>query len=159
MDPVSLVVGALAAGAQASVDKARKTTLTDTYVRLKQRVASGFAGNRPAEVALAEYEADPATWFAPLAKAVHDSGAADDTEVVSLAKRLMDLADPSGAKAGKYSVSVGTGKYSVSVGSSAGVVVGDHNTVTQTFDDVGAADLPAGGGSGNSPGSPVADDD
>ena len=148
MDPRLLVFGALEVGARTGVGEATRTTLTDTYLRLKQRVASEFAGNRAAEVVLVKYEADPEAWAAPLAKALEDSGATHDTEVQGLARQFLDLADPSGAEVAKYINTNVTqsGEFHTSIG---GKISGD----------IVGADLPAGGGAGNSPGVPVADDD
>ena len=40
-----------------------------------------------AELVLAQYEIDPETWETPLAKMLHDTGAADDANLVAVARR------------------------------------------------------------------------
>jgi hypothetical protein len=59
-------------------------------------------------------------------KAVTDSGAAADPVVIELAQMLLALIDAEGAKAGECVVDVRD---------SQGVVIGDGNTVTQSFGD------------------------
>lgn len=73
---------------------------------------------------LAEHEADPETWQAPLAKKLTDSGAADDAALVAAAKALMDLVDAAGARAGKYNVTIKD---------SEGVQIGDHGVQINRF--------------------------
>jgi hypothetical protein len=71
MDPVTLIVTALAAGASAGVIDALKDNAKDAakaaYARLRGLVRKRVAGNPGAELALTEHEADPENWAAPLA--------------------------------------------------------------------------------------------
>jgi hypothetical protein len=76
----------------------------DAYEAMKRLVSKRLAGRRSAEVALIEYEVDPQTWERPLAKALAESGAADDEAVVVTAQQLMGLVDAAGTAAGKYTV-------------------------------------------------------
>jgi hypothetical protein len=132
MDPVTLILGALAAGAVAGVSQTATTAVKDAYTGLKNLVARRLAGRPTAEVALAEHEQDPETWKAPLGKALTEADAATDPQVIEAAERLMALVDPAGATAGKYTVDL-RGAQSVQVG--------DHNTMTSTF---GAPPTPHG---------------
>jgi hypothetical protein len=120
MDPVSLIVGALAAGVSAT----GKAAVQDAYEGLKRMVGARLAGRRAAEVALAEHEADPDTWYQPLAKAVAESGAARDEAIVAAAQRVMALLDADGMAAGKYVVNLGD---------SQGVQIGDSNQQVNLF--------------------------
>jgi hypothetical protein len=122
MDPVSLVVGALAAGAS---DTARQA-VTDSYDGLKQLLLRRFSGDRAAEVALTGHEADPDRWRLPLAEALEQTGAATDAEVLAAAQVVIDLVGSDARPAGKYRVDVKGAR---------GVQVGDRNHQVNVFDD------------------------
>lgn len=83
-----------------------------------------FAGNRSAEVALAEHAEDPETWQAPLTKALTESGAGADPVVIEAAQQLMALLDEAGTRAGKYHVDLR---------GASGVQVGDGNQQVNFF--------------------------
>ena len=120
MDPVSLVVGALAAG----VSETGKAAVKDAYEALKRRLAAVFAGRPAAQTALSEHAADPQTWDKPLAKAIAESGAARDGQIITAAQELMRLVDAAGAAAGKYQVDLRGAQ---------GVQVGDGNQQVNVF--------------------------
>jgi hypothetical protein len=128
MDPITLIVTALAAGAAAgaldTVTDGAKAGITAAYAKLRGLLTRRVAGNQVAEVALAQYEADPKTWEAPLTTTLTTLGAADDAELVTAAKALMELVDQSGARAGKYNVTIKGAK---------GVQVGDGNIQVNRF--------------------------
>jgi hypothetical protein len=124
MDPVTLVVAALTAGAASGVGEAATTAVKDAYQALKRLVSARFAGRRSAEVALTEHEADPEAWQAPLAAELVRTAAVDDLRVIEAAQRLMALLDEAGSRAGKYTVDLRGAQ---------GVQVGDHNTQHNTF--------------------------
>jgi len=124
LDPVTLILGALAAGAIKGVGETATTAVKDAYAGLKRLVARRLAGRPSAVVALAEHEQDQETWKAPLGKALAEADAATDPQVIEAAERLMALVDPAGATAGKYTVDLRGAQ---------GVQVGDHNEQTNTF--------------------------
>jgi hypothetical protein len=124
MDPVTLVVTALSAGALKGTAEAASTTVTASYAGLKQLVRSRLAGKPSAELILAEHEADPETFEVPVTKLLRDSGLAQDEAAIAAATRLLEVLDTPGAQAGKYVVDVRN---------SPGTVIGDHTHVTQTF--------------------------
>jgi hypothetical protein len=128
MDPITVIVAALAAGASAGAIDALKDDVKESaraaYGRLRDLVRRRLRGNASAEVILAEHEADPATYDAPLTKKLTEAGAGADTELVAAAKALMELVDQKGAKSGKYNVTI-TG--------SQGIQVGDGNLQINTF--------------------------
>lgn len=104
MDPVSLIVAALVAGAVKSSEGVAEQSLKDAYAGLKGLV-KGFFKDRPAaEMVLEEHEKDPETYQAPLAKQLKASGAAKDNEVLEEARKLLALADPEGTRSGVYNV-------------------------------------------------------
>jgi len=124
VDPVSLVLSALASGAARGAGDSASDAVKAAYGRLKRLITERFAGRKSAELALAEHAADPETWQAPLAKALTDSGAAADQVVIEAAQRLMVLLDSAGA---------GGGKYQVDLGDAQGVQVGDGNRQVNVF--------------------------
>jgi hypothetical protein len=124
MEPVSLIVGALAAGAVKGVGETAAAAVKDAYEGLKAAVAARFADKPTAEVVLAAHVQDPDTYDKPLAKHLSETGADTDPRIVQLAQTLMGLLDEQGAAAGKYRVDLRDAQ---------GVQVGDHNTQTNTF--------------------------
>jgi hypothetical protein len=106
MDPLTLIVAALTAGAVGGAGNVASTAVGDAYQGLKRLVAARFSGKKAAEVALAEHETDPEVWRAPLEKALSDSGASTDRDVIAAAQRLMELLDKAGSIAGKYTVTL-----------------------------------------------------
>jgi len=130
MDPVTLIIAALAAGASAGAIDALKDNTKEAakaaYGKLLDLVKRRFRGNAKAEETLADHQGDPETYAKPLAKKLTEAGAADDDELVAAAKALLELVDKAGAEHGKYNVTVSGSK---------GVYVGDYGTQTNTFTD------------------------
>jgi hypothetical protein len=104
MDPITLIVAALAAGASAGIGDAASQAIKDAYAGLKGLIKRRFAGNAKAEETLADHEADPKTYAKPMEKQVMESGVAEDRSVIEAAQRLMALLDPQGSAAGQYNV-------------------------------------------------------
>jgi hypothetical protein len=105
MDPVTLIVAALVAGAGLGLKNAASTAVTDAYNGFKGLVRRKLAGRPDAELVLARHEQDPQVWEKPLAQELTAAGAGADPELVSAAQALMRLVDAAGAAAGKYEVS------------------------------------------------------
>lgn len=121
MDPITLIVTALAAAAlkgdlQGKLAVARKT--------LNSLLRKWFADDAAGQYVLDEYEDDPETWRVPLERKLADSGAAEDPGLVSAAARVLDLADAQGAASGKYNVTGHGGQ---------GVQIGSYNTQANVF--------------------------
>jgi hypothetical protein len=128
MDPITLIVAALAAGASAgALDAVKddvKGAVQAAYAKLRDLVKRRFRGNAGAELILAEHQTDPVTYEAPLAKKLTEADAASDADLVATAKALMELVDQAGAKSGKYNVTIKGSK---------GVQVGDGNIQVNRF--------------------------
>ena len=128
MDPITLIVTALAAGASGGAISAlqddAKGAVIAAYGKLRGLAGKRVAGNPGAELALTEYESDPEHWETPLTAKLTQLGAADDTELVAAAKVLMELVDGSGARAGTYNVTIKNAK---------GVQFGDGNIQVNHF--------------------------
>lgn len=128
MEPITLILTALATGASAGALDTLKDDVKDkaktTYAKLHGLVKQRFRGNASAELVLSEHHADPETYAAPLAKKLTEAEAGDDAELVATARTLMELLDQAGARSGKYNVTVKDSK---------GVQVGDGNLQVNKF--------------------------
>jgi RIP homotypic interaction motif len=124
MDPITLIVTALAAGAASALQDGASAVVKDAYARLKALVTKRLADRPKGELVLAEHETAPQTWQAPLAAELSAVGANNDADLAAAAQALMSLVDEAGARSGKYVVAIRD---------SQGVQIGDHNTQTNTF--------------------------
>lgn len=128
MDPITLIVTALAAGAVAGALDGLKDDVKGpakaAYEKFRGLVMKRVSGIPGAEVTLAEYEADPTTWEAPLAAKLKEASADDDAGLLAAARALMEVIDEDGT---------GSGKYKVTIKDSKGVQVGDGNIQVNTF--------------------------
>jgi len=128
VDPITLIITALAAGASAGVIDALKDNAKDAaraaYAKLRGLASKRVAARPDGNLALDRYETAPRTWEAVLASELTEAGAADDADLVAAARALMDLLDQAGARAGKYNVTITGGQ---------GVQVGDGNVQFNRF--------------------------
>jgi hypothetical protein len=124
MDPVTLIVTALAAGAATALQDGVSSAVKDAYTRLTALVKKRFAGHPDRELVLARYEQAPQVWDKPLVEALTAATSAGDQDLVMAAQALMHLVDAAGSAEGKYQVVVH---------GSQGVQVGDHNIQHNTF--------------------------
>lgn len=123
MDPITLIVTALAAGAAAGVKDAASAVVKDAYAGLKALVKKRLGEEPGTELVLARYEQAPETWQAPLMAELAGTGADGDRDLIAAAQALLDLIDETG----------GAGKYAVDVRGAMGVQVGDHNRQDNVF--------------------------
>jgi len=119
VDPVTLILAALAAGAATGVGDAATQSIKDGYAALKALIRRRFAGNNRAEAALSDHEADPETYEKPLAKQLKETGADQDGEVLAAAEAVVKAAEQAGVKT-KYHVTVTGGKVGI---------IGDHGHI------------------------------
>jgi hypothetical protein len=124
MEPISLILAALLAGATTGVGEAAGSAVKDAYVGLRDAVKRKLADRPAAGSAVEEYTADPDNWEPALTAYLKQAGADRDEALLSLAQAVMARADPAGASSGKYSVNL-TG--------AQGVQVGDRNTQSNYF--------------------------
>jgi hypothetical protein len=66
MDPITLIVTALAAGAALGVKDTASAAVGDAYAGLKALVKRRLGGGPDAELVLGRHERAPETWQAPL---------------------------------------------------------------------------------------------
>ncbi len=86
MDPITLIVTALAAGAASGVTDTASSAVRDAYASLKALVRKRFAGRQAGELVLAEHESAPETWREPLAAQLGAVGADRDADLVAAAQ-------------------------------------------------------------------------
>jgi len=115
MDPITLIVTALAAGAVSGITESASSVVKDACASLKALVRKRLGGRPDAELVLARHEQAPQTWQAPLAAMLGEAGADRDTDLVAAAQALLRLVDAAGARAGKYAVDI-RGAQGVQVG-------------------------------------------
>ncbi len=137
MDPISLVVGALAAGAAAGLSESASAAVTSAYTALRERVRVLLAGDRAGTAALDLLDDPDAVgegaqlYERPLRRALERTPSAMDAETVAAAQRMMALVDAAGSNASRYVVDASHAQ---------GVQVGDGNYQAITF-----STPPAGG--------------
>jgi hypothetical protein len=124
MDPITLIVTALAAGAAMGITDSTSSAVKGAYAWLKALVTKRLADRPDAEVVLARHEKAPEAWQRPLMAELAEAGADRDRELVLAAQTLMNLVDSAGASAGKYTVDVQGAQ---------GVQIGDQNRQDNVF--------------------------
>ena len=126
MDPLTLILAALTAGAAAGLQSTANQVMQDAYNGLKTLIQHKFAGKPAAETALTQHEQKPDVWKAPLEDELKQTGADKDDEIIKAAQKLMELVEPEQAALGKFNVRISGGQ---------GIVIGEHNTSTMYFGD------------------------
>ena len=124
MDPVTLIVTALVAGAAAGVTDSAKDAVTGLYGRLRSALVARFGQDEAAGKTLERHARNPGGYEVPVRDLLVESGADRDQTILDLAHELLATADPEGAQVGKYNVKI--------TGGNVGAI-GDNATVTQTF--------------------------
>lgn len=123
MEPVSLVLAALAIGGQAVAGE----VVADAYESLKGYVKRKFSGDPEAEMVLARHKEQPEVWEAPLREALVRHGADSDDEIITAARQVMTHVNPQQASTGKYNTQI--------TGGVKGLVQGDNAQVNMSFND------------------------
>jgi hypothetical protein len=126
MDPVSMIVAALAAGAASGLTDAAGSAVRDAYQALRASLKRFFASDQVAETALEQHARNPQAWEGALRDSVQQTGAHRDGNIIAEAQKLLQLVDPDGAR---------TGKYHVNASHAQGVQIGDGDTQYNRFTD------------------------
>lgn len=117
MDPISLIIAALVAGAAAGAKDTASSAVKDAYEGLKGLIRRRFGGDQAAEAELRKAEETPVGDHSALSARLEAAGAADDAELLRAAQEVLKQA----------------GKYNISIKDSKGISVGDHQTVTMNI--------------------------
>lgn len=120
MDPLTLIVTALATGAAVALKSVAEQAVKDAYAGLKQLILDQYGDKGDVTTAVASVEAKPESEArqALLKEELATAGADQDEKLLQLAQALLAQADPEGSKAGHYTI-IGDGN-----------VIGDDNVVT-----------------------------
>jgi hypothetical protein len=102
MDPVRLIVTALAAGTALGRHGASGTRPQDAYASLWARVRKRLASRPDAAMVLARHAEAPHTWEAPLIAELAAAGAGQDADLIAAATALLSLTDEVGFRSGEY---------------------------------------------------------
>ncbi|MEH1900221.1 MAG: hypothetical protein V7L04_02050 [Nostoc sp.] len=125
MEPISIIIAALSAGAIAATKDTAGTAVKDAYQGLKTLIKKRFESEPKAQMVLEEHETDPETYEAPLKKKLAEAGADQDAEIIKLAQELLKQLKPEESAVGKYNT--------VFQGEVKGIQVGDRNTQENKF--------------------------
>ncbi len=125
MDPLSLIVAALAAGvAEASKDTV-KDAVRGAYEIFKSLLHRRLALRLDAQQVLARYEEAPDAWGEQLRTELARSGAGEDASLVEAARAVLQATEAGEGRASRFD-----NRFS---GTVQGVVQGDHNEVRMDF--------------------------
>lgn len=126
VDPVSVIVAALTAGAVAGAQGTATDVVKDAYAGLKAVVRRRLAGRVSGAVAVAveQQERQPEAWRGAMEAELVAVDAGGDVAVVEAAQQLMALVDAEGSRAGRYRVDARGAR---------GVQISDHGTQSNTF--------------------------
>jgi hypothetical protein len=94
MDPITLIVTALATGASAALKDTATDAIKSAYGKLKSLVLGKLGRTPTGEMVLNQHEADPDTWKEPLKKELGQAGADQDEEIKKAALAVTDLVAP-----------------------------------------------------------------
>jgi hypothetical protein len=125
MDPITLIITALVAGASAAAKDTASQAIKDGYAGLKAIIQRRFATRPETGVMLQQHENDPDTWKKPLAKSLEETGASQDPRIIETAQHLLGLVHPEEHSQGKFNIQV--------TGSVQGQQVGDYGTQQNVF--------------------------
>jgi hypothetical protein len=87
MDPISIIVAALAAGAAAGLKPAAEQAVKDAYAGIKALIQRKYGG---VDLSSLEKKPESETKRASVAEDLIDAGAAQDAELLERAKALLD---------------------------------------------------------------------
>lgn len=107
MDPLTLIVTALAQGAATALTDTASDAIRTTYRGLVSLVKRKLGQE---DKLVDEHAEDPDTWQKPLEKKLRDADAEEDEELINAARALLEEIDPAGAQIGKYNVRVSGGQ-------------------------------------------------
>jgi len=124
MDPLTIILSALAAGAAAGVTEVAGSAIKDSYNALVNLISSKLKNDLKANSSLDGYLSDPETWEKPMKKTLQDAKIDADEEVLFIARQLLEI----------LSLQSGSSKYNVEIkGEVQGFVQGDDAKVTMNF--------------------------
>ncbi len=133
MEPISILVSALVAGASSALKDTASQAIKDTYQGLKSLVIENWKSNTKddvkaqsrVEILLEELENDPEVFKKPLEKKLKEIMPEPDAALIEQAKRLDKLLKDELNSSEKFNVSMGD--------HNQGIQIGDGNKQNNTF--------------------------
>ncbi|WP_280478593.1 hypothetical protein [Nocardia asiatica] len=123
MDPFTVIVTALIAGAAAGGQEAASETVRDAYRAIRRRVG-GSGADAQARAAVEANETSPGSDVAALEAAVIRAGGVDDSQLRALAAQLLEALPTAETERARHQIDLRHAK---------GVQLGDNNTQNNTF--------------------------
>lgn len=117
MDPLSLIVAALSAGAAAAAKDTAGAAIRGGYQGLKALIQKRLAGDPAAAMVLQEHEKDPGTYDAPLRKKLAAAAMEQDEQILQAARQVLEQATPSVGAAPVIHQTISNVKYAATSGS------------------------------------------
>jgi hypothetical protein len=131
MDPISLIVAAIVAGAAGGGKTVAEDAVKGAYGALKGLILRKFGSHPPVQQALERVEQEPQQAAEELRAGLAGTGAERDTELVRAAQALLAEHDPEGTAAGRYDVQIDGGVFVA--GDAKGVIGANYGDVTMNF--------------------------
>jgi alkyl hydroperoxide reductase subunit AhpF len=123
LEPLTLILTALSAGAAAALQETAAAGVKDAYHGLRTLIQQKFGSQPKNNDHLDEYTKDPDTWEKPLARDLQLAAADKDEEILQASKSLLELLQSQSS----------TGKYNVQISDAQGIVVGEYAKVEMKF--------------------------
>lgn len=127
MDPITLILSALAAGAATGLGDTVSQAVKDAYGALKSMLGRRLRDRPDGPMILARHEEAPDTWQGPLRSELEGAQVGADEEVIAMARHLVELIQTEAPRA--------LGKFHVDASTAKGVQIGDHGTQGNVFND------------------------
>jgi hypothetical protein len=123
MEPITLILGALLAGAVKGVGESATAAVKDAYTRFRDVLGQRLTTPAAQEV-IKEFTADPGSNELVMRAYLQKVDAALDQRIVDAAEAVMAATDPRGAADGKYTVDARGAR---------GVQIGNYNRQRNDF--------------------------
>jgi len=125
VDPISVILAALTAGAAAAAKETVGSAIKDAYAGLKSLIKEKLTGKALAGMAVDTHAAEPVPAEAILRPAFKEVAIDRENALLAAAEKLLAMADGDGSVRQRYVLQV--------AGNVQGVVQGDHANVTMNF--------------------------
>jgi hypothetical protein len=128
MEPITMILTALSAGATASLQGVVSAAIQDAYAGLKALILKKFGDKPLAKETVEEYEKDPETYQKPMEKNLKESQADQDAAILQAAEKLLEAlkAQPGGSEIINQSLNI-SGQAKVGKVTQIGKVEGNLN--------------------------------
>jgi hypothetical protein len=124
MEPITLILTALATGAATAAASGGKEAIQDAYHGLKKLIQEKYAAANTG-IELIEKDPESSAFQAAAKELLEPTGAAEDPEVIQAAQELMAKAEPAKAAEGRYNVHIAGNVY--------GMVQNNQGEIEMTF--------------------------